>query len=230
MVNMLQWMVLTPLAMLFGAAILMPIVSSISKKVKVNKTVDGLAVIGFSAAFYSLYRLYIQISYSGPISVTLEQYLPVKGGVELYVDIFSIYMAMIFCGLGLLVSVYSIKYMEKDTGQDFYYLLLLTLVAGMIGVAFAGDFFNLFVFWELMCISSYTLVAFRKHRWEPIEAGFKYLIMSSVGSLMVLLGISLIYGLTGTVNFRLIYEALPPIIEGGSPLSMYMVVALIIAG
>lgn len=232
MVNAQAWMVLTPLAALLGAAILTPIIASIARRVKPGggKAVDVFAVLGFAAAFYTLYRLYLQVYYSGPASMALDPYLPMEGGVELYVDMFSIYVAMIFCGIGLLVSIYSIKYMERDTGLEYYYLLLLTLVAGMVGVAFAGDFFNLFVFWELMCISSYALVSFRKYRWEPIEAGFKYLMMSSVGSLMVLYGISLLYGLTGTVNFRLIRAGLASVTEMGIPASMYILIALILAG
>ena len=232
MVNGQAWMVLTPLATLLGAAILTPIIASAAKRVKPGggKAVDVFAILGFTAALYTLYRLYLQVYYSGPISMVLDPYLPVKGGVELHVDIFSVYMAMLFCGLGLLASIYSAKYMEGDTGLEYYYLLLLTLVAGMIGVAFAGDFFNLFVSWELMCISSYALVSFRKYRWEPVEAGFKYLMMSSVGSLIILYGISLLYGLTGTVNFRLIRIGLDSIAEKGIPASLYFLVAFIIAG
>ncbi|MEM2897006.1 MAG: proton-conducting transporter membrane subunit [Candidatus Bathyarchaeia archaeon] len=92
--------------------------------------------------------------------------------------------------------------MEEDTGLEKYYALLLILVAGMVGVSFSGDFFNLYIFWEMMCISSYALVSFRKYTWEPVEAGFKYLVMSTTGSLLALYGISLLFGFTGTVNFQ----------------------------
>ena len=230
MVNPLFWPVLAPLILLLGAAVIIPIVSSIAKRVKAGKAVDITAIIGFAAAFYFLYRLYLTIKYEGPISLILDPYIPVQGGVELYADLFSVYIAMIFCGLGLLVSIYSIKYMEKDNGLDYYYLLLLTLVAGMVGVTFAGDFFNLFIFWELMCISSYTLVAFRKYRWEPIEAGFKYLIMSTLGSLIILYSISLLYGLTGTINFRLIRAVLAPMMMTAIPPSIYLPIALLVVG
>jgi len=82
------------------------------------------------------------------------------------------------------------------------------MISGMVGVAFAGDLFTLYVFWELMCVSSYVLVAFRKTEWEPIEAGLKYLIMSAAGSATLLLGMSLLYGMTGTLNFQSLAAAL----------------------
>ena len=82
-------------------------------------------------------------------------------------------MAIIFVSLGFLVVIYSIIYMERDTGLEKYYSLILTLIGGLIGVVFSGDFFTFFVFWELMAISSYVLVSYRKDQWEPVEAGFK---------------------------------------------------------
>lgn len=113
--------------------------------------------------------------------------------------------------LGLLTSIYSLKYMEKDAGLPLYYSLLFLNTAGIIGLAFSYDFFTLFVFWELMCISSYMLVAFRKNEPESIEAGIKYTIMSSAGSITILFGLTLIYAVTGTLNFQDVVSALKSI-------------------
>jgi proton-translocating NADH-quinone oxidoreductase chain N len=110
-------------------------------------------------------------------------------------------MAITFLMLGIFASIFSMKYLERDTGIPLFYTLLILMIIGMIGAVFASDFFTFFVFWEMMCISSYTLVAFRKEKWEPIEASFKYLIMSSAGSASILFGMSLIYGMCGTLSF-----------------------------
>lgn len=117
------------------------------------------------------------------------------------IDLLSVYMVYSIVTLGFLVVIYSYHYMEHDTRLGEYYALLLLLMAGMVGVALAGDFFTLFIFWELMCISSYVLVAFRRDRWGPIEAGFKYFVMSSLGSVLILISMSLLYGMSGNVNF-----------------------------
>jgi len=107
---------------------------------------------------------------------------------------------LIFTVLGSVVAIYSIRYMDRDDRLDRYYLLLLLLVAGMIGVVMAGDLLTLFIFWEGMSISSYILVSFRKDEPEPVEAGIKYLFMSAFGSVILLFGMSLLYGVTGTLN------------------------------
>jgi proton-translocating NADH-quinone oxidoreductase chain N len=114
-------------------------------------------------------------------------------------------------------------------GLDKYYSLLLALVGAMVGVAFSGDFFNLFVFWEMMAISSYSLVTFRNYLWEAVEAGFKYLVMSTIGSLTALYGISLLYGLVGTVNFKMLKASIA-IQSRIEPLVLYLIIGMIIAG
>jgi proton-translocating NADH-quinone oxidoreductase chain N len=193
-----------PVIALIAFSALMPILGYIEGKLKYKYLTGVTASVGFSFAL--IYLAYFLWRYWGLLAKgnALTSSFPIFGpplGVEIRVDPFSVFMALLFAGLGFLVCVYSIKYMEHDTGLDRYYAMLLLLVAGMIGVAIAGDFFTLFVFWELMSISSYSLVSFRKYRWEPIEAGFKYLVMSDLGSLIALLGISLLYGHAGTLNF-----------------------------
>ncbi|MEM3366406.1 MAG: proton-conducting transporter membrane subunit [Candidatus Methanomethyliaceae archaeon] len=78
-----------------------------------------------------------------------------------------------------------------------------------------------------MCISSYTLVAFRKQRWEPIEAAFKYLIMSSAGSATLLFGMSILYGMCGTLNFQGLALALS---NAGSSVWLYVSAIFILIG
>jgi len=127
----------------------------------------------------------------------------VGGAFVIEADYLSFFLMVAVTALSFFVSIFAIRYMERDIGVDKYNVLFLSMVAGMNGVAIAGDLFNLYVFYELMCISSYVLVAFRREQWEPIEAGFKYLIMSAVGSTMVLLAIALIFGFTGTLTLAL---------------------------
>jgi len=219
-----------PLVILLATAVLTPLIDIVGKQAKAEKIRDIFAIAGFLAAFYSLMSLHWAISSTGPQTYILGTFGVPAGGVQLTADLLSVYMALIFCGIGLLVAIYSVRYMEVDSGLDKYYALLLTLVAGMIGVAFSGDFFNLYVFWEIMCISSYTLVSFRKYRWEPVEAGFKYLVMSTVGSLLALYAISLLYGFTGTVNLKQLSVMISSGQISASPLSLYFTIGMIITG
>ena len=81
------------------------------------------------------------------------------------------------------------------------------MLAGMNGVIVAGDLFNLFVFLEIATVASYALVAFGTER-HALEAAFKYAVMGTVGSLCILLGIVLLYGLTSTLNMADMREVL----------------------
>jgi proton-translocating NADH-quinone oxidoreductase chain M len=84
---------------------------------------------------------------------------------------------------------------------------MILMVTGMIGTVFSSDFLTFFIFWEIMCIASYALVAFRKKNWEPVEAGLKYCVMSGSGSAFMLMGMSYLYWITGTLNFSGIAQA-----------------------
>jgi multicomponent Na+:H+ antiporter subunit D len=107
------------------------------------------------------------------------------------------------------VSFYSVQYMKKYTGRDKYYTLYMLLLTGMCGVILAGDLVSLFIFMEVAAISTYALVAFGLGP-EELEASLKYLIIGAVASLLILFGISLIYGLTGTFNLAQIARTFPP--------------------
>ncbi len=143
------------------------------------------------------------------------------------IDALGIYMAFSAALLGFFATLYSYNYMEHDTRLTEFYTLLSALVVSMIGVAFAGDFFTLFVFWEMLGITSYALVAFRKERWGPVEAGFKYMVMGAVGSTVLFLGIALLYGMAGTVNFAQLALSI-----NGRPMNLwfYMVFVLMVMG
>ena len=115
------------------------------------------------------------------------------------VDRLSVFMAIILFTIGITSSIFSIRELRR-TSFTGYYMIFLSMIAAMIGVVFSVSLFTLFIFWEIMCLCSYMLVAFRKERWEPIEASYKYLIMSSAGSIIILFAFSFLYGLTGTLS------------------------------
>ena len=125
----------------------------------------------------------------------------VIGGTLLKMDALSVLLSMITLILGTVVCLYSVKYMEHDHGQEYYYTLLLLMIAGIIGIGLATDLLVLYLFFELMSIPSFALVAFRRNEWMAIEAGMKYIIMSAMGSALAFFGISLVYLQTGTLSF-----------------------------
>jgi multicomponent Na+:H+ antiporter subunit D len=120
-------------------------------------------------------------------------------GIALVLDGLTAFMLITVNLIAFSVSIYSISYMERFTSKWKFYTLFLLMVAGMNGVVVTGDIFNLFVFLEIASVASYALVAFGTERHE-LEAAFKYTVMSSVGSLFLLLGIVFLYSYTSTLN------------------------------
>jgi proton-translocating NADH-quinone oxidoreductase chain N len=134
--------------------------------------------------------------------------------------LFSVIIALV----GLLVSIYALNYI-KEGPTEKYNMLYLLLLTGATGVVLTGDIFNLFVFFEILCISSYALVAYLRDK-AGIESAVKYLIQGTVGSSLLLIGIGLLYGLFGTLNMADIAQN----IKSVSPVSVFVPMALIVTG
>lgn len=125
------------------------------------------------------------------------------GGVRLQATPGGLVLAAITLGLALCVALYSGRYMARDARYVTYYPLLLLMVLGLLGMLWTTDLFNLYLFCELMSVTTYVLVAFRRHTDTAIEAGFKYLILGSAATLTMLLGVAAVYRETGQVGLSL---------------------------
>jgi len=120
-------------------------------------------------------------------------------GIAMVIDGLTVFMLVTVNMVASAIALYAWAYMERYTAKGMFYTLMLLMLAGMNGVIVAGDLFNLFVFLEIATVASYALVAFGTERHE-LEAAFKYAVMGTLGSLFILLGIVLLYGLTSTLN------------------------------
>ncbi|MCS7116382.1 MAG: NADH-quinone oxidoreductase subunit M [Nitrososphaerota archaeon] len=127
-------------------------------------------------------------------------------GIVIAVDALNSLFSLVVSLIVLFSTIYSYRYMEHDDGHSYFYALICLMLCGMNGIILTGDLFNLFVFFEISAIASYGLVAFRKDEWEPVEAGFKYAMISAIGTVFLLLGVALIYGLFGVLTMASIAE------------------------
>ena len=147
-------------------------------------------------------------------------------GINLVGDGLSGFFLLIIAVVGFLVTVYSTAYMKRYTAEVKYYCLLMLMIAGMNGVVATGDLFNMYVFLEISAISSYALVAFGIGH-EELEASLKYLVLGSIGSSFILVGIAFLYSITGTLNLA----HLGRILEGNVNQGMvHFLAALFFAG
>ncbi|MBE0698922.1 MAG: hypothetical protein IH586_18550 [Anaerolineaceae bacterium] len=124
------------------------------------------------------------------------------GTILMRMDGIGFLLAGTALSLGTLVTIFSFTYMAGEEGEEKYYSLLLALIGSIIGLGCAQDLFNLWVWFEAMTVSSYLLVAFYTHERGALEAGLKYLVQSAVGSVLVLMAISLVFAQTGTLNLN----------------------------
>jgi NADH-quinone oxidoreductase subunit N len=124
------------------------------------------------------------------------------GGMFL-ADSFSSFFNLIFLLTGFLTIASSIDFVRRlRAHQGEYFALLLLCMVGMMFLASAGELITLYVALELTTISLYVLAAYLKNELKSSEAGLKYLILGAVSSAILLYGISLIFGLTGTTLLK----------------------------
>lgn len=134
-----------------------------------------------------------QISQSGTLNFSL-------GSISLRMDGLSLLLAAVALGLGSLVALFSGPYLSKETGQEKYYAMLVLMVSMIMGLVCATDLFNLWIWFEAMAITSYLLVTFYREQPGALEAGIKYLVQSASGSMLILVGIALVFATTGTLS------------------------------
>ena len=120
------------------------------------------------------------------------------------VDAMSAFMALIAVILPIVAIIYSLKYMKGETGLDKYYSLMLLMTVGMLGMVLTGDLFNFFVFLEITSIASAALIAFWNHKKNSVQAAFKYIVISSIGALMILFAVAIFYGQYNALNMAVI--------------------------
>jgi multicomponent Na+:H+ antiporter subunit D len=89
-----------------------------------------------------------------------------------------------------------------------FHALMLVFLAAMLGFSFTGDLFNLFVFFELLSVAAYALVAYDIEEEGPLQGALNFAVTNSIGALFILIGIALLYGRTGALNMAQIGETL----------------------
>jgi len=108
------------------------------------------------------------------------------------------FFAISVSALGLLCIVFSLSYMKGRERGDFYYLMMLLINGAMLGIVFSGDLVSFFIFWEVMSWSTFLLISY--NRGKALFAGMKYIIMSILGSVAMLIGMLSLYATYDTLN------------------------------
>ena len=131
-------------------------------------------------------------------------------GIILVQDALTSYTLIMVSIISFTSLMYSVQYIRHLSMDWRYYAIFMLLVTGMNGVIVTGDIFNLFVFLEISLFSAFALVAYGG-RAEEFEAAFKYTVMGSVSSVLVLFGIAILYSATSNLNMAKIAQILPTV-------------------
>ncbi|MDP6410655.1 MAG: NADH-quinone oxidoreductase subunit N [Planctomycetota bacterium] len=194
---------LLPELILIGAALVLLLTAHRTRTTSVGTTVTLLAAI---AALWAAGRVSPDASASG------------FGGM-LAADGYARYFRVLFCaGLAVVALLSERRIRETGIPRPEYHTLLLLASVGMMLAASSADLLPLYLALELITICAYVLVGIRVERPLANEAAIKYFLSGSFASALMLLGISLTYGLTGTTEFAGIASSLAADGDGASPL------------
>lgn len=116
------------------------------------------------------------------------------------IDKLSALFAVLSSFLWFFATIYSTKYMTHEGGEKKFYIFYILTLGVTMGIAFSGNLFTLYIFYELLTISTYPLVI-HTGTVEAIESGKKYLIYSFLGATMVVIGMFFIYNYTANLDF-----------------------------
>ncbi|WP_211316667.1 Na+/H+ antiporter subunit A [Oceanobacillus arenosus] len=126
-----------------------------------------------------------------------------------YLDGLSLIFGLIITGIGALVIVYSIYYLNENESLKHFYCYLMLFMGAMLGVIFSDNIMVLYVFWELTSISSFLLIAFWFQRKRSREGAQKALLITVSGGFSMLAGFIMIGNITGSFSFREIIAIIP---------------------
>jgi len=187
------------------------------------KLVWLFTLLASSLAFIISILLLQQVMVAGAISYELGGWRP-PWGIEYRIDKLNAFIALIISGVSTVVLLAAQTSIEKEIPEDkqtLFYILYLLSLTGMLGIVTTGDAFNVFVFLEISSLSAYSLIALGKDR-RALWASFQYLIMGTIGATFILIGIGLMYQMTGTLNMVDLATRLPEVADTRTVTTAYV--------
>jgi multicomponent Na+:H+ antiporter subunit D len=145
--------------------------------------------------------LWLQVGERGTISYAIGSW-PAPWGIEYRVDRLSAFVLVLVAGIAAVVLPYSRASIEAEVPpqqQYLFYTMFVLCLTGLLGITITGDAFNIFVFLEIASLSTYVLIALGRDR-RALVAAYQYLIMGTIGATFIVIGIGLLYLMTGTLN------------------------------
>jgi len=199
--------ILQVLVPLFGA-----ILAAFTRRGTLAWTIAAVASV--IAPFISIAMLWQVMETGKPISYTMGSWTA-PYGIEYRVDLLNAYVLLVVSIIGVAAIPYARKSVATEIDShrhSWFYTMYLLCLAGLLGIAVTGDAFNAFVFLEVSSLSTYVLIALGRDR-RALLAAYQYLIMGTIGATFYIIGVGLLYLVTGTLNFADMADRLVPAMD-----------------
>lgn len=206
-------------------AFLIPLLAKIKPKI-IGPLVRMVILINSALVFLTLWY----VNKNGIYNYHLGGWQP-PWGIEFSVDYLAIFMLIVINVISYFILLYAkvdLSHEIEDDLQPWYYTLFILLIGAMSGLSLSNDLFNIYVFTEITTITACGIIAVKSNK-ACVEASLKYLILSTLGSGLILFAIALVYMVTGHFNLDFVAAQLPNAI-GNYPLNIVVSLALFIVG
>jgi len=164
----------------------------------------------FAVAVVLVQRVFAE----GTVSYALGDWVAPLG-IEYRIDMAGALMLLVIAAVGALVMPYARVSVEQELREDsigLFYTCYLLCLTGLLGIVVTGDAFNLFVFLEISSLSSYVLISQGCSR-RALTSAYQYLVMGTIGATFILIGVGLLYMMTGTLNMADLAQRLPAVTD-----------------
>lgn len=196
--NLVDYFAISPLLILFATALLLILLETFFKSKLLSWTM-------YAGLFLALYAAYISPTSTSPLLTPWLKFDPIA-------RFFSLFFISIGVGSSLLASPFFKQFQQSRA--EFYFFLLASLF-GLILISSSNDFLTLFLGLETLSIALYVLCGYVKKWTISHEAAFKYFLLGSISTSLLLFGIAMVYGATGTTRFDLLPATSSPLFLSG---------------
>jgi multicomponent Na+:H+ antiporter subunit D len=194
----MSWVLVMPIAVPFVTAV----VAYLARNYPAGR---WISLAGSALSLVASAVLMVAVLNEGVVAAQMSNW-NAPFGITLVADYLSAVMVVITAITGLATAIYALGEIPEETEALGFYALFQVLIAGVTGAFLTGDLFNLYVWFEVMLIASFSLLVIGGGK-ERLDAGIKYVALNLVSTLVFLSGIGLLYGVTGTLNMADLREA-----------------------
>src|SRR5690625_4689014 len=161
----------------------------------------GIIVLFIPLAIFTYFIRFVGSGFS-PVTETYRWIPSLHINFDFFLDGLSLLFALLISGIGTLIVLYSVYYLDKSERLDQFYVYLLMFMTAMLGIVTSNNVFVMYTFWELTSISSFLLIGYWHFKERSRYGALKSMMITIFGGLSLLGGFITLYVITGTSNIQ----------------------------